>query len=914
MNTFSHKLVKFAGAALAAITAISATANAQQYSTNLYRIPYADGTVVKITRDHLTHWSGDTLTTRIDMIGTGGGDYRIVAAADGTIRMIEDGFDKRISDCSADGVTNDNNYVWIEHANGEWTKYSHMKKNSTTGRGVNQAGLRVGDTVKAGDFLGIESDVGCAGGDHLHFEVARIASTSEIQTEGGYVNNSKNRIPRMCGVRSQVFKDEARYVAVGFGIPVYTDRSFKTSALWFNGNVQNHPDIHKWKFGDKISSVMDACPTKLYAVFYEHKNFGGRAFYYDGKRKWNLDRYGFEDNISSLKVFKSPRTGASIFKHQGYLGKSHFTTKSIPDLGAYGLNNQISSVRLYGNAKLTLYEGKNYTGKRRTITKSEDRLVAISKDDNVSSIKFGTVPLTALRAKLGFSVKERTVCTKQITITTEIITDRAGPITYRRERQGGQPSGWITMNAKWDGTRFVARKLDKQWVNAIDQMRRIKVKNSSVASTWTHFKVTCPRFRITNVTYSFEAAPGYLCPREIKVRETYIANGPGRFKRRRERKGGPPSAWIETDVKLVGTVYRAVIESKQTVGELFQIRRVVARSLAGKRFRIASNWVPFVVRCLDIKQSAIIFDGQSSGTCKFNTKVKLRVNADMPGNIPYRLDCADGQTRSGSFAIRHTGGSNFIGVDTVNLSVKKTGKQVCALKTNLGAGYKTVTLQGKDFTCKDVLNAAVYIDGPKFGACPAKIPVRVRVNARNSHAVPFNLKCSTGNNWNGMLKIFKTGPNTYIGTMKKTVTPKASGKIVCALRSHLTGTSRVIALRGKDYQCIAGSVTAQPPGVGPTWPGRKTAIQPRCDRGQVRANRCQCPRNWTRKRVAKRHFICTRPDRSARVLRCLGGRQIAKRCVCPRGARIRRLKPNVYRCSCPSGTRVIRGICTRPAR
>lgn len=175
----------------ATIAAPSAAQNVR--STGVYRVPYANGTEVRVNRDHLTH----TPVGRIDMGGRGGSNYRIVAAAPGTIRFIEDSFSERQNSDTA--AQCNNNYVWIAHANGEWTKYSHMRRNSTRG----DAGRKVGDTVRAGDFLGIESDVGCAGGDHLHFEVGVPRATNPITTVGGFLQDNagstRNRVPRICG-------------------------------------------------------------------------------------------------------------------------------------------------------------------------------------------------------------------------------------------------------------------------------------------------------------------------------------------------------------------------------------------------------------------------------------------------------------------------------------------------------------------------------------------------------------------------------------------------------------------------------------------------------------------------------------------------------------------------------------------
>lgn len=172
-------------------------------SRGLYRIPYAAGTTLRCTGDHLTH----SPPTRIDLAAFGAEPYRIVAAAAGVVRYIVDRFSE-----NRPGMTPcNNNYVWLEHPNGEWTKYSHMTQNSVTG----DAGLSVGDRVSAGTFLGCEDDVGCASGTHLHFEVGVPEDPADPIDDQGFLRggNRNNRIPRICGIPDRTFVDGDSYTA-----------------------------------------------------------------------------------------------------------------------------------------------------------------------------------------------------------------------------------------------------------------------------------------------------------------------------------------------------------------------------------------------------------------------------------------------------------------------------------------------------------------------------------------------------------------------------------------------------------------------------------------------------------------------------------------------------------------------------
>ena len=169
-------------------------------SAGRYRLPYADGTQLRVFDDTRTHRP----RARIDLVATGPRKpYRIVAAAAGTVMMIQDGYGERQSGRAASECRN--NQLWIAHPNGEWTGYSHMARGSATGL----AKLKVGQKVRAGQLLGIEGDVGCAMLDHLHFEVAVPDAANPIDAGGFLTDNDggkRNREPRFCGVAGAINK------------------------------------------------------------------------------------------------------------------------------------------------------------------------------------------------------------------------------------------------------------------------------------------------------------------------------------------------------------------------------------------------------------------------------------------------------------------------------------------------------------------------------------------------------------------------------------------------------------------------------------------------------------------------------------------------------------------------------------
>jgi murein DD-endopeptidase MepM/ murein hydrolase activator NlpD len=177
-------------------------------SAGLYRLPFANGTQVRVFDDFTTHRPRG----RIDLFATGGHEpYRVVAAAAGRIMAIQDSFDEQQSGRAAADCHN--NYVWIAHPNGEWTNYSHLAHDSVT----KGAKLKVGDQVAAGAYLGDEGAVGCAMLKHVHFEVAVPDSATPIDAGGFLTDNDggkRERNPRFCGVPTHAAVKDATYRAV----------------------------------------------------------------------------------------------------------------------------------------------------------------------------------------------------------------------------------------------------------------------------------------------------------------------------------------------------------------------------------------------------------------------------------------------------------------------------------------------------------------------------------------------------------------------------------------------------------------------------------------------------------------------------------------------------------------------------
>jgi murein DD-endopeptidase MepM/ murein hydrolase activator NlpD len=202
-----HMNIRYALTALAFASCAPGSAMAGPLSEGVYRLPYENGTAVRVFDDFSTHRP----VGRVDLYAVDADTpHRVVAAAAGRIVAIEDSYGERQSGRAAKDCHN--NYVWIAHPNGEWTNYSHLAKGSVS----HGAGLKVGDRVEAGAYLGIEGDVGCAMLKHVHFEVAR-PDVAEPLDAGGFLRDNdegkRELNPRFCSVDGEVAVKGATYKA-----------------------------------------------------------------------------------------------------------------------------------------------------------------------------------------------------------------------------------------------------------------------------------------------------------------------------------------------------------------------------------------------------------------------------------------------------------------------------------------------------------------------------------------------------------------------------------------------------------------------------------------------------------------------------------------------------------------------------
>lgn len=148
----------------------------------------------------------------------------------------------------------------------------------------------------------------------------------------------------------------------------YVDSNFGGSSISLTPSLLTIPNLSTYGFNDKISSLK--CFDRNYFVtIYSDANYTGSSWRFRAPMiAANLGDYSFQDNISSIKAEWTDDTiegNAVLYKNSDGTGKgfyvtgpAQFSTMNGTDLG----NDSVSSVMLYPNTSVRLYQDINFGG------------------------------------------------------------------------------------------------------------------------------------------------------------------------------------------------------------------------------------------------------------------------------------------------------------------------------------------------------------------------------------------------------------------------------------------------------------------------------------------------------------------------------------------------------------------------
>lgn len=221
----------------------------------------------------------------------------VVATRSGTVRQASDGCASMGSYGSSCGGGY-GNYVIVDHGDGTSSVYAHMYKNSVA--------VKVGDTVKQGEKLGLIGSSGSSTGCHLYFEIRvnneqvnplEYISASNprptINVSSGYAEGNGNKQTVCLSLKQSGFSNNA---VAAIMVNMQAESSFRITALGDNGTSYGLCQWHNGRYSRLKSycgSEYSTVKCQLSYLIYELQNSYKGVYNYllTNNSTWNMANY-----------------------------------------------------------------------------------------------------------------------------------------------------------------------------------------------------------------------------------------------------------------------------------------------------------------------------------------------------------------------------------------------------------------------------------------------------------------------------------------------------------------------------------------------------------------------------------------------------------------------------------------------
>lgn len=204
----------------------------------------------------------------------------------------------------------------------------------------------------------------------------------------------------------------------------------------------------------------------------------------------------------------------------------------------------------------------------------------------------------------------------------------------------------------------------------------------------------------------------------------------------------------------------------------------------------------------------------------------------------------------------------------------------------------------------ELLSGTLDLRDPSGSACPRRAEAALSLRTSVAGQVPFSLDCTGNRSWSQSAIAHETAPGTYLAVAVLPFEVTHKEPINCALRSRLTAPPKIVAVRGRSYDCAKTGpdrvVTAVPtPTVGP--PRVVDPPRPGCVGGRLLVKGtnpvrygCDCPAGQTALSTGPSSYRCQ--GRAAAGITCTGGTVRNGQCLCPSIMQKMQAGPNAWRC------------------
>jgi len=133
------------------------TQNAAHNDEYVYALPFEKGTEILLGQGYRGKFSHQNIMALDFNLDKGSNIY---AAREGVVAFVKSDSDRG---CTNESCRDAANYIIIQHADGSFGQYVHLKLNGSK--------VKPGQKVEKGELIGYSGNTGWSSGPHLHFEV-----------------------------------------------------------------------------------------------------------------------------------------------------------------------------------------------------------------------------------------------------------------------------------------------------------------------------------------------------------------------------------------------------------------------------------------------------------------------------------------------------------------------------------------------------------------------------------------------------------------------------------------------------------------------------------------------------------------------------------------------------------------------
>jgi hypothetical protein len=424
-------------------------------------------------------------------------------------------------------------------------------------------------------------------------------------------------------------------------------------------------------------------------------------------------------------------------------------------------------------------------------------------------------------------------------------------------------------------------------------------------------------------------------------------------------KDAEVTAYIDYDKPMTGR-FRVVHNGKQ--GEIIEIK-AREMSFAGKTFyRIErlerykldpgkhnfkikvigggkSDTKSIDVECPPFKVTStwLTYEVEDKDTCKKQVIEKVRIVANRPGDVPFRVETAGGLVVNQGIAYTARGGDSYVAQRTRKLSmgafdqmmrllivndpsvgVTQTQLKVECLYKPTDAGASTDLAPETRPEDPPPVHPAVtgdfsFVDNGGT-RCPRQGKALLNFELGQQSNVHYSLDCTNGH-FSGVAQPVASPQGGYIAPALVSFDVDQTTHAKCALKTVAPGKPKVHSLKGHIFQCVtstgvSGSDELAPdPRPDPQQPDKPglTVADPQisCAGGSVKDGACVCERTMKPVKAGKNAWRCVqsvvdpKPDKatvSGPKIGCAGGTVKNGACTCARTHKPVKAGKDAWRC------------------